>query len=397
MTAQNFMIRDSPQDTEREVTEMAEEKRLRRPFGSSFPPKVALVSFTDRGGRLNRRLAQALEEQGYMCGGYEKRGGGCGEEPGLSKVEEPLTRWAGRRFSDSEYIIFIGAAGIAVRSIAPWIEDKWTDPGVVVIDEAGKYVIPILSGHRGGANEMAEKSAELLGAVPVITTATDINRRFAVDLFAVKNGLVIGDRVLAKEISGEILRGGKVGVFSDYPVQGSWPKELTPGQMQDKNFWITRQTGGKLPEGCQDGGGDVLRLIPRTIHIGVGCRRGASKRQIEEAVFQVLERWNCAPESAARIASIDLKKQEPGLLHLSQRLNAPFCTYGAETLAGVGGDFQDSEFVASVAGVGNVCERAALQSVSDTERGGTVICRKQVVNGVTVALAEETWKGYWDR
>lgn len=373
------------------------------------PPRVALISFTARGAGVNRRLARALAGQGYVCGSYEKRRGGeetalC--EPEIVKVEESAARWAGQRFSDTDCLIFIGAAGIAVRSVAPWLRDKWTDPAVVVIDEAGKYVIPILSGHVGGANEMAKRAAGILGAAAVITTATDLNRRFAVDLFAMNNGLMVTDRVLAKEISGEILAGGRVGVFSDYPIEGRQPEELTWGQAQERNFWITRQAGRERPRemeaepmgaGGECGGECVLKLVPRTVHIGVGCRKGTPGQQIWQAVMKVLEQWDCAPEAVSRIASIDLKKEEPGLLYLSRRLGVPFCTYSREALAGVEGDFQESDFVASVAGVGNVCERAALRSVSDTENGGRIICKKQVVDKVTVALAEEWWKGCWDR
>ena len=126
----------------------------------------------------------------------------------------------------------------------------------------------------------------------------------------------------------------------------------------------------------------------------MGCRKGILGQEIEQAVFNVLRQCGCVPEAVARIASIDLKKQEQGLVYLSRRLKAPFCTYEAGVLAALEGDFQESGFVASVAGVGNVCERAAFQSVSDTENGGAVICRKQVMKGVTVALAEEAWKGY---
>ena len=109
--------------------------------------------------------------------------------------------------------MFVGAAGIAVRLIAPWVQDKLKDPAVLVIDEQGRYAIPILSGHVGGCNELAEAAAQILGAEPVITTATDLRQAFAVDVFATENELVISDRELAKQISAAELRGEKNWLF----------------------------------------------------------------------------------------------------------------------------------------------------------------------------------------
>lgn len=355
--------------------------------------KVALISFTDRGGRLNQRLAQELDRRGYVCAGYEKRRcpkHGTGREPGLLAVEESTQEWAGHRFSDASHIIFVGAMGIAVRSIAPWIRDKWTDPSVAVIDEAGKFVISVLSGHVGGGNRLVAEAAGILGAVPVITTATDINSLFAVDVFAAKNSLVVTDRAMAREISARLLSGEKAGAFSDYPLDGPWPGELTWGQRQKTNFWVTRRRGKSPWAGPQEG---VLKLVPRVIHVGVGCRKETPGQILEEAVFGALERWDCVPESVAGIASIDLKKQEPGLLWLARRLGTSFRTYEAGELAEVEGHFQESPFVARITGIGNVCERAALKSAGETGARGTLICEKQVSGGVTVALAEETWKG----
>ena len=129
-----------------------------------------------------------------------------------SRGKENLTQWSGRQFSEKNAMIFIGAAGIAVRAAAPWIRDKFADPPVIVIDETARFVIPLLSGHVGGANELACELAAFLGAVPVITTATDRNGLFAVDLFAAGNGLVLTDRKMAREISARILEGKTVGL-----------------------------------------------------------------------------------------------------------------------------------------------------------------------------------------
>lgn len=141
-------------------------------------------------------------------------------------IDSSLRDWTGRRFAESDAIIFIGACGIAVRSIAPFVSSKKTDPAVVVIDEQGKFAISLLSGHIGGANELTEEISNLLHATPVITTATDINNKFAVDVFAKTNGCYISDMTMAKEISAALVNGNSVGFASDFPWVGEIPKEL---------------------------------------------------------------------------------------------------------------------------------------------------------------------------
>ena len=126
------------------------------------------------------------------------------------------TEWTNRQFGQADAIIFVCACGIAVRSIAPFVKSKKTDPAVLVVDECGKYVISLLSGHLGGANELAETVARLLGALPIITTATDLHHQFAVDVFAKKNGCAIASMKAAKEFSAAMLAGESVGFYSEY-------------------------------------------------------------------------------------------------------------------------------------------------------------------------------------
>lgn len=185
--------------------------------------KLAVICFTKKGALIGRRLYTYFKAQGVNCEA-------CVPERFLeqdwkadgmkSRGKENLTQWSGRQFSEKNAMIFIGAAGIAVRAAAPWIRDKFADPPVIVIDETARFVIPLLSGHVGGANELACELAAFLGAVPVITTATDRNGLFAVDLFAAGNGLVLTDRKMAREISARILEGKTVGFISDFPTDG---------------------------------------------------------------------------------------------------------------------------------------------------------------------------------
>ena len=145
--------------------------------------------------------------------------------PELS-IEERIEELVEEKFSAVDVILFVCAAGIAVRSIAPLIRHKSADPAVLVLDETGTYCISLLSGHAGGANFFTHQVADMVGAEPVITTATDREGKFAVDVFARKNGLKILDWKKAKEVSVRVLSGEPVGIMSDFPIEGNMPEEL---------------------------------------------------------------------------------------------------------------------------------------------------------------------------
>lgn len=374
---------------------------------------LSIISFTERGNEKNRELLKALKQMGYCCSGYtaqryrrlseEKPDGRTNEQPDLIHLEQSLGMWTGEQFSQADGLIFIGAAGIAVRAIAPYVRDKFQDPAVVVMDEQADFVIPLLSGHVGGANELAMQIAEITGAVPVLTTATDVNRKFAVDVFAKKQNLVITNRKLAKEISAAILKGESVGLFSDFPIEGQVPEELTvcygqtpesvsekdAGKKQEWNrsVWITCQTG--------ENSETVLRLVPKELVLGIGCRRGIAKEVIRRQVEEVFFEYGLDLRGVAAVASIDLKKEEPGLLDYAKELGVSFLTYSAEQLEQAEGSFQESSFVEGITGVGNVCERAAVTAAKElelAEKTAVLLVKKQAGNGVTVAVAQKNRK-----
>lgn len=265
-----------------------------------------------------------------------------------------LKDWTGAQFSNAEVLVYIGAAGIAVRSIAPFVRSKKTDPAVVAADEQGKHVISLLSGHIGGANEMTRLIAGILGAEPVITTATDLHGKFAVDAFAAERGLYLDSMPYAKEIAAELVAGNPVGMRSAFPVSGPVPEELDQTGTSFVGFTIDVRKTQPFAH--------TLHLVPRVTVLGIGCRRGTEEAHVRETVYQVLEEHGVFRESVCRIASIDLKKDERGICALADRMGVPFVTYRPEELeqAESEGGFTESEFVRSVTGIGNVCERAAL-------------------------------------
>ena len=282
--------------------------------------------------------------------------------------------------------IFIGAAGIAVRYIAPFVKDKFTDSPVLVLDEKGDYVIPILSGHVGGAAALADEAAELLGAVAVHTTATDVQGKFAVDVFAKKNHLLLTDRGMAKEISAAVLEGERIALYieeTDCTVQGSVPDSvvLCAARGEAERYRLRIVIAGRFAgdDGKKEG---TLLLRPRNIIAGIGCRKGIDAELLETGLRDVLQVNGLEPEQICMLASIDLKKEEPALLALSGKYQLPFVTYSADELRRVPLVSAGSDFVKRVTGVDNVCERAAVLSCED----GNLIQGKCVREAMTAAL-----------
>lgn len=339
--------------------------------------KIAIASFTRNGCIWNKEICRKLKN--HECEGYalEK----YGKEENLLVIAPTLAEWTGRMFQEKEAIVFIGACGIAVRSIAPYVKSKKTDPAVLCMDEQGNFVISLLSGHIGGANELAYEVAAITGAVPVITTATDVNHKFAVDVFAVKNHCEICEMELAKEASALLVDGKRIGFCSRFPIEGNVPQELDQREDQALKMGICIGLSEKDSPYLS-----TLHLIPQIITVGIGCKKNTSAAQIEEKVMMVLDKAGISSKAVLQVASIDLKAQEPGILQLVKRHGWRYCTFSAEELARVQGEFSASPFVKKITGIDNVCERSAVLA------GGRLIKKKEAADGVTVALAVADWR-----
>lgn len=356
--------------------------------------KISLISFTEQGFQTEKRLVRILNEAGhracpYVMGKYAMQAAAADAEISFSPVREGgLSGWACERFQDSEGILFVGACGIAVRAIAPYIRDKKTDPAVLVVDPAANFVIPLLSGHLGGANELSEFLAGRLAdtgvpAVPVITTATDVGKKFAVDVFAKRHGLIIDDMRLAKEISAAVLSGEAVGFFNDFSSKEPAPKGLSGDRLCRRNIRITiwkKRDSGPAER-------SFLRLIPRCVALGIGCRRGTTKEHLAEVLDTAVGEQNLDLRSVCAFASIDLKSGEAGICQLAKEMGLPFLTYTTKELEAVPGIYTDSEFVRRTTGVGNVCERAAMAACLEVSGSARLLIKKYASDGVTVAAA----------
>lgn len=352
--------------------------------------RLAIVSFTPGGH---------IQAQGVQAALKEPLGDTYWEAVHFHKPK-PLKEWCRQRFEDAEGILFIGAMGIAVRSIAPFLESKTKDPAVLVMDEKGSFLISVLSGHIGGGNELTRLLAGRLGAAAVITTASDVNHKIALDVFAQKNGLYICDMERIKEAEAAILEGKPLHFYCEGQVKGRLPKELSAScEEADIQIRVSPYISyGDAEKEAEASGGRRLRevcLIPKVFVLGVGCRKGKTAQEIEAAVKEELLKRRISMDSLYGAATIDLKQEEEGLLEFCKAFGLPLTCYTARELCEAPGSYEASSFVTSVTGVDNVCERAAVCKVRETaplkQKEDCLVVPKIKKDGITIALAQREW------
>ncbi len=374
--------------------------------------QIQIIAFTERGYHLGEALKEKWLSSGEVPRGMESQSDNGKLEimlhaktkalPEISETmstSELMSIWFGTTDDDkSDVIIFIGSTGIAVRSIAPFVKHKSEDPAVLVIDEAGHYVISLLSGHLGGGNEFAEITASLIDAEPVITTATDAEGAFSVDVFARENGFILTDFQAAKEVSAKVLRGEKLYIYSDIPMENLQKKpgileaEMVSIKDVDKADIVISYQSRLLnrPEPVVRPFNAIgLRLVAKRIYVGIGARKGVATEDVQKAFDSCFKSSGISVDAVAALASIDLKKNEQGILTFSYKNEIPFVTFTASELESQDGAFASSAFVKSVTGVSNVCERSAAYAAS---RNGheRVLVHKQIYGNVTLAVALAT-------
>lgn len=334
--------------------------------------RLSILCFTRRGCALAKKVQKAISPAECRMMTMEKF-----QEPGFEVYHPPLIQAVGDLFSWCDQLVFIGSTGMAVRGIAPWVRDKKTDPGVTVIDEGGTYVISLLSGHIGGANALTVRLAQAIGAQPIITTATDVEGRFSVDAWAAERGFHIGSMALAKAVAGAILE-GDIPICAEKPLPKTLPAGLVPGDKGPLGIYVGVYDRSPFEK--------TLHIIPQVLTLGLGCRRGTGEDTIALGVAEFLKDRGINSQAVTRVASIDLKADEPGLLAYCAERQLPVRFYSAMELRQAPGTFPPSAFVSSVTGVDNVCQRAAAME------GGRIILEKTVCRGITLAVAEQDWE-----
>lgn len=325
--------------------------------------KIAYFAFTQEGRATAERI-------------YKKFGGKL-------ESKENFSQNVKNDFSECDALVFVMAAGIVVRTIAPLIQDKTHDPAVIVADQQGKFVISLLSGHIGGANCLAEKIAESINAIPVITTATDIQKVTAFDLFAQKNNLVIENISELKYISSTLLDNKSVEFFTDFPVNDSDIPE---------NIILTDKPSGKMRVVVSDmlrhdlsENSHTLFLRPKSLIVGIGCKKNIDFLKLENCFLSFLENYNLSLLSVESISTVSLKSKEPAVLKLCEKYNIPLKIVPDEAILSCSHDFEKSQFVEKITGLPSVAQ-ASCYIASDY---GTEISGKVKFSGITLAVCRK--------
>lgn len=343
---------------------------------------IALIAVTRRGveqARLLRRRLRAGDVYRPDRYGPAEHGWEVPFAGALSQQVPELFRRCGQ-------LVFFLATGAVTRLLAPCLGSKETDPGVLAVDEAGRFVIPLLSGHKGGANAFARTVAGCLGATPVITTASDVIGGLSLDSLEDWFGWTAHPREQLKSAARTLVDGEPVALVQEVGSAGCWldeyelPANITvvrdAAQLADRTFaflvWITDRL---VPDTDLLRSGRLLCYRPKSLVLGVGCERGISAAALEDGLQRFLNEHGFSQDSISTLASVELKADEQGLLELAQRHAWQTCFYSAEQLAGVSGVANPSEVVARCVGTPGVAEPAALLA-ADTDR---LLVEKQVV------------------
>lgn len=341
--------------------------------------QIRIVAFTKQGAELAKKMNEPLIRQGHQIKVYtlEKY---C-NDPVFLPLSKKIREWTEESFEESEALIFVGATGIAVRAIAPFVKSKYEDPAVVVLDEKGKYIISLLSGHVGGANKLARQLAALTEGTPIISTATDVRGLFAVDEWAKEQGYKVRNSEAIKMCATTLLNGERIRLKTSFKIKDPLPKQFT---QTDKGSYTLEITTHFHKEE------ESLQVVPPIITIGIGCKRGTPMEVIDTFIQTTLKEANICLEAVGSMATIELKKDEEGLLAVAKKYHWPIYFHTSEALMALAGDFSSSLFVKRVTKTDNVCERAAVA----TSRGELIV-KKKWHSGVTIALAQEPFVIEW--
>ncbi|MDQ0859228.1 cobalt-precorrin 5A hydrolase [Bacillus sp. V2I10] len=351
----------------------------------------AIVAITKHGVELARTLhAKFHQTDLFYMSKFER---GDEERRNISLFEGNVRLLLPSLFQSYKGIIMIISLGAVVRMIAPLLKDKKTDPAVVVIDDKGKHAISVLSGHLGGANELTKEVADLLGAAPVITTASDVQKTIPVDLFGSKFGWVWESAEKLTPVSASVVNEEHVAIIQESGEKEWWnynsplPETIKVYQSIEEAIHakpnaalvVTHRILNKSEEAILHNG---VLYRPKVIVLGIGCNRGTSMEEIDQVIHETLNELHFSIKSVKAICSIDLKKDEEGIIAVSQKNNWEFKCYSSEELNRVQ-IAEPSETVFKFTGAYGVSEPAArLYSGAES----LSICKKKSGN-VTISVA----------
>lgn len=332
--------------------------------------KLACLSFSDKGFVLGERLTEIHSTEHFI------------EHFANSKVHGGIKRFLSQSWNDYDGFIFIAATGIAIRMINPYIESKTKDPGIVVVDDFGKFSISLLSGHLGGANRLAKWIGENIGAIPVITTASDNRGIDSIDLFAKKNNYHMEDMNSITRITSMMVNDKRIGLYTE---DGQVINYENIEIIQDLNNIDETLDGVIIVSSKHDIGQIKIPytiLRPKNINIGIGCRKDIDREVIIEAIEASLKDKNISIKSIKSMATVEVKRFEIGIIKAAEYLKCPLKIFTLDEIRPLEDMFQKSQFVKDTIGVYSVSEPCAYLL------GGDLITRKSRYNGVTISISK---------
>lgn len=350
----------------------------------------AVVAITKHGTQLARKIAAVFPGSDlYYMKKFEQ---GDESERGITLFEGSVRLLLPELFAKYKGLILIISLGAVIRMIAPILKDKKADPGVVVIDDKGEHVISVLSGHIGGANELAREVAALIGAYPVVTTASDVQKTIPVDLFGRRFGWVWESDEKLTPVSAAVVNEEKVAVIQESGERNWWMYD-TPMPDTIHVFSSITQALAENPaaalvvthrqlkteEEAILTNGVLFR--PKVLVLGIGCNRGTPAEEIEQVIVTTLDELKVSLKSVKAIATIDLKKDEAGLLQVVQKYGWEFVYYQPEEL-NLKEISQPSETVYKFTGAYGVSEPAAMLLSGNDE----LLLTKKKLGNVTISV-----------
>lgn len=327
--------------------------------------KYAVITFTEKGDQIADTLASNLDIDLYS----KKKQSNFDFAKVSKKVME-----------NYRVIIFISSTGIAVRAIAPYIKSKDLDPTVLVIDNSCNYVISLLSGHLGGANEYALEISRLLAAQPIITTATDNLGIYAPDMIAKDNGLIIEDLKKAKDISALLVEGKKIAFFDE---KGIIQTPAGYSSSLDNICGILYISSNEnINDNLERYNVTTLKLIRSNIVLGIGCRKNFSPEKMQQTVIRMLKEYNIDIRAITSIATVDVKKDELAIKALADYFKCKLKIFTIEDIRPIQHKFSGSDFVEKTIGVRAVCE-PCVELI-----GAKIVKNKMKLDGMTLCIGE---------
>ena len=333
--------------------------------------KISIITVSNKGQELAAELKDKLDSDSTIirCDLYHKN----------VKKHFPVL------FEEYDAIIAVMASGILIRSIAPLVESKATDPAVINIDDNGNFAISTLSGHLGGANKLAKKLAELIGATPVITTSTDVNSKLGIDVMAKDLYLSIDNPKEILFFNKAILDGDEISLFVNPNKNFNYLFEYLSKNTLEINVSINYSSKVNMDEIHAVFDDHKIILKEKKLVVGIGCRRGKECEKIYDGFNQSLMQLNIDKSRVNQLSSAEIKKDEKGILELSDKLNIPVSFVDLDKLKLFeSNDIQKSDFVKSKFGIYGVSEPSALITAGYDSK---LIYKKTSYDGVTIAIA----------